>query len=488
MRRPEREAGARRPVVVIGGGIAGLTAAWALGRERPDLEVVVLEAATRPGGKLAPVEVAGLGVDTGPDSFLARVPAAATLCRDLGLGEQLVAPATNRALVWSRDRLRPLPAGLVLGFPSRLGPLARSGLVSPAGLARAATDLARVSRWPGPGGRRGPGRGRPVPEDTDRSVAEVALTHLGREVLERLVDPLLGGIHAGRCEELSLAAVAPEVAAAAERGGSLVRALRRRPPPIAGPVFLTLRHGLTGVVDALVAQGPPVVTGATVTAVVRAGRGYEVVVGPGEPLVADAVVVATPAPAAGRVLAALSPRASAGLAAIDYASVATVTLAYRPGDVTRALDASGFLVPRVEGQLITACTWLTAKWPHLAAGAGDPVLVRASAGRRGDGRAGDLDDAALAGAAHRELVPALGLAGTPVASRVERWPASLPQYRVGHRLRVAGIERALTADAPGVVLAGAAYRGLGVAACVADGQRAARAVAALLAPVRARGA
>lgn len=460
----------RPRVVVIGAGVAGLTAAWSLHQSHPHWSVTVLEASHEPGGKIAEGEVAGVVVETGPDSFLARVPHATELCRRLGLGEELVAPATSRAYLLSRGRLRALPAGLVLGVPARLGPLNRSGIVSPAGMLRAAADLV----LPGGGARRPAVVGTP-----DRSVAEVVRARFGTEVLERLVDPLLGGIHAGRSEDLSLASVAAPVAEAAASGGSLMRALRRRPAAAPGPVFQTVRPGLCRMIESLVGAGPGLSLGVGVTGIERTGvGGYAVITGEAEAIAADAVVVATPASVAARLLAGVAPRAAQGLAMIDYSSVATLTLAYRPQDVGHDLDGSGFLVPRVENRTITACTWLTSKWAHLDGGG--KVLLRASVGRQGDDSPLELDDADLVARAHHDLTDILGLSDLPVDHRVDRWPDALPQYRVGHAERVRAIGHSLAGEAAGLILTGAAYDGLGIAACVASAQRAAAAVEAHL--------
>lgn len=449
--------GGRPRVVVVGGGITGLACAWFL-RDRAD--VTVLEAAGEPGGKIRTEPMAGVPVESGPDVLLARVPWAVDLAREVGLGDQLVAPATGRAFAWSRGRLVPLPEGLVLGVPSRLGPVVRSGLVSPPGLARAALDLVLPRRRGGP----------------DPTVAEVVGHRLGTEVLERVVEPLLGGIQAGRADGLSLQAVAPEVAAAARAHRSLVMGLRRRPVGAGGgPVFLSVEGGLGRLVAAL-ADAVDLRCHTEVTAV-RPGSGAAAVVeiGPGAALDADRVVLTTPAFAAAAVVGGASPRAAALLAAVRYAPVVTVTLAYPPGAVRHPLDGSGFLVPRVDGRLLTAATFMTSKWPALAR---DGVtLLRASAGRAGDDRALALDDGALSAAVHEELDEALGIDRPPLEARVRRWWRAIPQYEPGHLDRLARIREALATDLPGVELAGAAYGGLGIAACVRQARAAADAVA-----------
>jgi oxygen-dependent protoporphyrinogen oxidase len=356
----------------------------------------------------------------------------------------------------------------VLGVPYELGPLARSGIVSAAGVARAALDTVLP-------------RSRPP---DDRSIADVVGRRFGHEVVDRLVEPLLGGIHAGRADRLSLESVAPEVADAARANRSVMAGLRARrqreaspaepapaaPPasPSPGPVFLGLRGGLGTLVDRLVdrLEGVDVRVGARVASL-------------GD-LPADRVVLTLPAFAAEPLVRPVSRRAADELAGIRYASVVTVTLAYPPAALAGPLDGSGFLVPRVDGRLLTACTWTTSKWAGAPASGDAHVLLRASAGRIDDERAMELPDDSLVEALHRELTEAMCLRRRPEASLVTRWPRSFPQYDVGHGARIERIEAALAADAPGVVAAGAAYRGLGIAACIRQAEDAAGKVVARL--------
>lgn len=429
-------------VTVVGGGITGLAAAWELVQR--GASVTLLEASPRFGGKIHTVDVDGVPVDAGADAFLARVPWAVELCRELGLEDELVAPAVGRALVWSRGRLRPLPEGLLLGVPTDVVGVARSGLLSPGGLARAALDLV-------------------LPRssvDGDASVASVVRQRLGRQVVERLVDPLIGGINAGRSDELSAEAVVPQVLAAARAHRSLVIGARRQRAAVAdGPVFLTVKAGLGRLVDRLVAAlreaGAELRTDAPVASLDD---------------VDDRVVVTVPAHAAASLIESRSPRAAAELASIAYASVALTTIAY-PADAVPRLDASGFLVPRGEGRLTTACSFGTAKWPHWSPPG--QVVFRVSAGRIGDQRAMELGDDELVDRLHAEIAELVGVSAAPVSARVHRWARAFPQYRIGHLARVGRIEQALAEDAPTVVVAGAAYRGLGVPACIQQGRAAA---------------
>jgi len=495
-------------VVVVGGGIAGLSAALTLSSAPAGARVVVLEASPRLGGKLASAEFGGRALDLGPDAFLARRPEAVGLCRELGLEDDLVAPGQRSAFVLVRGRLRPLPAGLALGVPTRLGPLARSGVLSPPGLARAALDL--VAPWAGGGAG-----------EADRAVAAITTARLGREVTELLVDPLIGGIHAGDTARMSAAAVFPPLLAAAHEGGSLMRALRAPATDIATtaataaaastgagttgavpapgdasppPVFLTVRGGLGRLVDRLAAvlgeRGVALHTGRPVQRIEPAAPGpvphrtpagaprrWTVHHGAGA-VEADAVVVAVPAGVAGALIAPLDATAGAALGSVEYADVAVVTLRLAAGDLGRRLDGTGYLVPRRAGGLVTACTWLTSKWPELAR-PGD-VVVRASAGRAGDHRAAAVGDEELVAAVVAELAPVLGLRGAPLERLVTRWPGAFPQYALGHLDRVAAVEaggRRLGT----VAVAGAALHGVGIPACIGSGRAAARAVLASMA-------
>ncbi|MDE3085378.1 MAG: protoporphyrinogen oxidase [Acidobacteriota bacterium] len=457
-------------MAVVGGGIAGLAAAWELAGGgapgtpgTPGARVTVLEADGRLGGKIERRHFAGRHVDLGPDAFVARRPEAVELCQELGLGDELVTPAETAAYVMAGGRLRRLPAGLALGVPTRLGPLARSGILSPAALARAALDVV-LPRHAGAA-------------PSDAAVGPLVAGRLGRQVVERLADPLVGGIHAGSVEEMSAAAVFPDLLRAAGQGGSLMR--RLRPPAPSGapaPVFRSLRGGLAALVDhlaeALGRAGVELRTGCEVRRLERRGR-WVLDTADGAPLEADAVVLAVPAPRAAALVAPHDAGLAELLGALSYASVTLVTLRFATGDVPPLPPGTGYLVPRTGGAMVTACTWMSAKWPELAR-PGD-VLVRASLGRFGDDRALAMDDDALVGRAVAELTPALGLRGGPTDAMVARFPLAFPQYTVGHLDRVAAMEQA-AGRLGGLALAGAALRGVGIPACIASGRRAARSV------------
>ena len=499
-------------VVIVGGGIAGLAAAFFL-RDAP-VRVTVLEGSPWLGGKLAVSEVAGVAVDAGAEALLTRRPEGTDLIGGVGLGDQLVTPGTTSSAIWTRGAMRPLPQRQFMGVPADLAPegdLARSGVLSDGGLARAREDLDRPA----------------TPWDGDTAVAAYVGARFGAEVVDRLVDPLLGGVYAGRSEELSFAATLGPLAKAAPAHRSLAEAAAsllpappepQRPgqaaaaPPKRPPVFTTLAGGL-GTLPAVLAEtsGAVIRTRATVRELARTATGWRLTVGSAaapEEITADAVVLAVPARPAGRLLAGVpgASLAAAALSAIEYASMAIVTLAYprsrfpaaqgtqgeqAGGEQARGGEArggeaqrSGYLVPAVDGRAVKAVTFSTVKWPHLAdPGRGDhdgPVdLIRCSLGRIGEEGVLQRDDGELVALAVADLAEATGAQGPPLDTRVTRWGGALPQYTVGHLDRVAAI-RAGVAAQPGLAVCGAAFDGIGIPACIGTARSAAEDTASYL--------
>ncbi len=453
-------------VVVVGGGVTGLAAAWEASAD-PAVRVTVLEAAERIGGKVRTSTITlddgtEMVIDEGADAFLARVPDAVELCGELGLTDELTQPAIGRAKVFVDGELRFLPERTVLGVPLDIESLALSGLLSDEGVAAAAGELVRED----------------APEAHDVAIGPYLAERYGPELVDRVVGPLIGGINAGDIDELSLRAVTPQLADAAAEGASLSRALQRRQPAVTDdrPVFHALLGGTGRLVDGLagglVDRGVAIRTSTPVAALRRDGDAWAVQLGDGSVLESDGVVLATPAPVAAALLSALSTDAADELGSIHHSSVTLVTLVYDAADVPMPLDASGFLVPRSAGLVLTAASFGSSKWAHWDDGR--HVVLRVSAGRTGDERQADMDDDELVSALRADLSTTMGLDATPVGVRVSRWPLGFAQYTVGHLDRVERIEAAVARDCADLVLAGAAYRGLGLPACIRQGRAAAR--------------
>lgn len=446
----------------MGGGIAGLAAAWEL---RRDAEVTVFEEGAV-GGKLQTSDFGGRPVDEGADAFVTRAPDALELCAELGMSGELVTPRAGRTLVWTGGRLRALPDGLVLGTPRRLAPLATSGLLSAPGVARAALDLVLPRS--------------PVGEDT--SVGALLRHRYGPELVRRLAQPLVGGIHAAPVDKLSAATTTPQLLDAARNHRSITLGLRRSAPAtappegaVSGSVFAAPRGGMGDLVGRLVQQlraGGVQVCNQRV-AEVRSRGGREVVVS-GEPAssaqVFDGAVVATPAAVAAGLLGDQAPPE---LGRLGATSVAVATIAVPDREFSPPPGFNGLLAGDAGGGgLMTACSFGSNKWPQWSV-PGRTVL-RVSAGRRGDERAMALPDEQLVERLIHEVNRAMNVSATAELWRVSRWPRSLPFYEVGHPGRVARIEHTLGRRAPGVFLAGSSYGGAGIPSCIASGRRAAR--------------
>jgi oxygen-dependent protoporphyrinogen oxidase len=450
-------------VVVVGGGIAGLSAADAL--LALGAAVTLIEATTAVGGKLRTSEVGGVAVDEGAESFLRRRPEGLDLVDRLGLADELVSPAASTASVWARGRLRPVPARTVMGVPS--DPATLHGVLSVLEVARVRLD------------RLLPG----APPIDDIAVGEWLGHRLGAAVVDRLVDPLLGGVYAGRARELSLAATLPQLPR--DQRSALAAAGRALPATSPGavpaPVFATLPGGMGTLPSALAGsiqrRGGTILTSRTVRGLHRIAAGWRIVHGPttdAQPIEADGVVLALPAATARRLLADLAPVAAADLGGIDAASVAIVTTVWRRRDAGSPAG-SGYLIPANLGRPVKAVTFASTKWRHLDRD--DLTIVRCSIGRYRDLADLQRDDADLIKAAATELTTYAGFQGTPVASRVTRWGGGLPQYAVGHLARVARI-RAAVAPLPGLAVCGASYDGVGIPACISTGRLAAEQVLA----------
>jgi protoporphyrinogen/coproporphyrinogen III oxidase len=459
-------------VVVVGGGISGLAAAHALVTGPNPPEVTVLEGSPRLGGKLAGDVLEGVPVDLGAESVLARRPEAVELIKAVGLGDDVVHPATTSAGLWVGDRMRTIPP-TIMGVP--VDPAATADVLGDS----AAAEVAREAELPAPA------------LTGDVAIGRFVAERMGSAVTDKLIDPLLGGVYAGKADEISLAAAVPELYARLRTAPSLLAAtaeLREAGRRRAGqPVFAGVVGGINRIIDALekelTAHGVDIRRKLAVRRITRTTDGYALEAGPVPAptlLTADAVIVAVPATPAARMLAELAPAASTELATIEYASMAIVTLAVRKKDWPEGAIGSGFLVPSVEGRTIKASTYSHAKWEWSAEAGGELAVLRASVGRLGEEHVLQRSDEELVALAASDLKQAVGLDAPVVGSLVTRWGGGLPQYAVGHLDRIDRVEAAV-AEVPGLAVCGAAYRGVGIAACVVSGGQAATRVQAHLA-------
>ncbi len=444
-------------LIVVGGGISGLAAAWA--GAAAGLDVTVLEASPLIGGKLRTEQVGGLDLDVGAESMLTTRPEALQLIDELGLTGDRIAPLTTSAKIRAGGRNHALPARTMMGIPSDVDAARASGALSPDALAMIEAE---------------PGRDPLPPLTDDVAVGALVRDRLGDEVLDRLVEPLLGGVYSGRADALSLRATVPKLADALADGGSLVLAARvvtgaGTRAPGAGSIFTSLRGGVGRLPAALAGSGRFTVrTSATVRELTRTPTGFALTVGAvpaAERLEADAVVVALPPAKAARLLRSVAPAAAGELGQIDSASSAIVALAFDGIDVP---EGSGLLVGAGERLAVKALTLSTNKWPLDA---GPRTVLRASVGRAGETTALQLPDDDLVRLVRHELRPLIGVTAEPVDAVVTRWGGGLPQYGVGHVERIARV-RADVARVPGLAVCGAAFDGVGVPACIASARAA----------------
>ncbi|MFN2517910.1 MAG: protoporphyrinogen oxidase [Jatrophihabitantaceae bacterium] len=458
-------------VVVVGGGISGLTAAFRVGAGLAQAEVILLEAAPEIGGKLRLASVGGVMLDVGAEAMLARRAEGIELVRELGLQDAVIRPLTTAAHVRAGGLNHPLPARTMLGIPADVDAVRAAGVLSEHALSRIATEPTAAAL-------------PPLHDDT--AVGTLVRSRLGNEVVDRLVEPLLGGVYAGRADELSLRATMPALAARlGSVGGSLVRAAQAvtdvgSHDPAGGPVFASLIGGLGSLPTALREAGRFAVrTSMTVRAMRRTPTGFALECGPApepELIEADAVIVATPAAKAALLLREVAPAAARELREVLSASVAITTLAYRD---LRLPAGSGLLVGANEGFGVQAVTLSSQKWPLVTDGL---TLLRASVGRAGESHLLQRDDRDLIALVRHELRALIGIHAEPVDALVTRWGGGLPQYAVGHVDRVVRVRAAIAAVA-GLGVCGAAYDGVGIPACIASATAAADQV---LAALRAR--
>lgn len=462
-------------VIIIGGGISGLATAYFLQersrREGGPLQCVLLERAPRFGGVIYTEKVGSFVIEAGPDSFLTQKPWGLELCRQLGLSDQLISSndGQRKTYVWSEGRLMELPEGFMMMVPTKIGPFVRTPLISWPGKIRMAMDWMLPAHVPA----------------SDESVASFVRRRLGREALEKIAEPLIGGIYGGDVERLSLKSTLPFLLDLEGKYGSVIRGILRRPAPPASPsgkppsLFTTLRGGLFDMVRALVSRLDSVEQrpGCAARALLRpdsAGPGaFGVRLDDGTDLYADAVVAATPAPQTAALLDAVNPAAAVLLRQLPYTSSVTLSLAFAKRDLPRVPEGFGFLIPHVAQRALIACTWTSNKFPHRADA--DHVLVRGFAGGAHNPQVVDRDDDTLVALVRDELRVLAGITAPPLFARVFRWRAAMPQYPVGYADLLAQMRKHLV-DTPGLFLAGNAFAGVGIPDCIHTGAQTAERV------------
>jgi oxygen-dependent protoporphyrinogen oxidase len=451
-------------VAIIGGGLSGLAAAHYLARHAPEIDVYVIERDRRLGGKILTERVSGFVIEGGPDSFLSSKPRGVGLVSELGLTAQLQGTNEEKRHTWVMcgGRLHPLPEGLSGLVPSRLEPLLESDLFSSEGKER----LRQEPSIP------------PRDGDEDESLACFVTRRFGREVYDRMIEPLMAGIYAGDGEQLSLAATFPQLRRLEQQWGSLIEGMRaaaaQTSPQTRRPAFLTPTGGMEALVDALLQHitGVHILVGTAARTITEEGSGFLVELEDGARLRTGAVIVAAPAHAAAHLVGSINSAMAVALGSIPHVSSATVSLTYPAAQVPRALEGYGYVVPRLEGRSVMASTWSSTKF-HQRAPDGY-ALIRVFIGRSGAEEALQGDDKSLVELARAEVADVLGARDQPLFHRVFRWPNGMPQYTLGHLERVASIE-GQARQHPGLFMAGNAFRGVGIPDCIASGEAAAAA-------------
>ena len=464
-----------RHIVVIGGGISGLAAAYYLKKNAPEpLSVSLLEAGSYWGGKIITHRSDGFVVEGGPDTFVVTKPWGVKLCEELGLSERLKGtnPHAKKTYILKNERLHELPGGLTMMIPTEFGPMLRTGLLTWPAKARMGFDFLLP----------------PAPNNGDESLGEFVTRRLGRSAYENLIEPLMSGIYAGDGDQLSLQSTFPFLRDLELKHGGLVKgalALRRqraskarsngnRPAPTSRSIFLTPITGLAEIVEALVEQlsawDVDMRLDSEVVMIHQTSNGYSMEKQTGEPLPADGLILAAPPFVSARLIKDFAPGLSSELGAIEYVSTATVSLAYRESDLPRPLDGYGYVIPRREGRKALACTWTSTKFPHRAPDG--YALIRVFIGRAGQEGEIPWEEAGLLEIARQELALTLGITADPLFEQIYNWEDAMPQYNMGHPQRLQRIQAVLT-DINGLALAGNGYLGIGIPDCIHSGELAA---------------
>lgn len=465
-------------VVVVGGGIAGLSAAYALQERGSELglpiEITIIEKENYLGGKIVTEVVDGFVIEGGPDTFVSTKPWGVALARKLGMEERLMGTDMEhrRVFVVRDGKLVELPDGLAMMVPTKFWPMIKTSLISPLGKLRMGLDFFTP----------------PSSGEDDESLGAFVSRRLGREAYERLIEPLMSGIYAGDGDRLSLQSTFPFLRDWEREYGSLTRgalALRRmrraaRRTDAKRSIFLTPKNGLGEIVDALATElrSAGIRLGESVDSLEALKEEYCLRTSSGDEIEADAVILAAPSYASAGLLRSFDSECADILEEIEYVSTATVSLAFDLDDLGHDLRGHGYVIPRREGREALACTWTSTKFPHRAPEGG--ALVRVFIGRAGQGEEHVADESELVGIAKRELVETMGITAEPRIVRVYQWPQAMPQYNLGHPERLKKIEKRLAAW-PGLTVAGAAYRGIGIPDCIHSGEQAAASVLAHIA-------
>lgn len=452
-------------VIIVGGGITGLSAAYRLQKDAPELKVVLLEASDRLGGKIWTQQEDGFVMEAGPDCFLARKERGVALCAELGIADQLIGrnPDHQKTFVKRNGRLHRLPEGLTGMIPTNLDALRQSTLLSAEAQAAVAQEPSQPAR----------------PANGDESVANFIIRRLGQETFENLIEPLMGGIYAGQADLLSLAATFPQLRQLELTHGSLLAGLTNRPAPApaAYPPFVSLPGGMNQLVNALVVELSEVMIRLNAPVVnIEHSTNYQVTIedenGAYTQLQAAHLILTTPAFVSARLLGKRDATLATALGSIPYASTALVNLAFREADLPTALDGYGYVIPRIEGGDVLACTWSSRKWHGRSPD--EHVLLRVYIGRFGNDVTA-YEDGRLINMARQELANTLNIRTAPLHTRLHRWPNAMPQYNLGHLDRIETIREQVNKH-PGLYLAGNYFHGVGIPDCIGSGETAAEQV------------
>ncbi|MGW6190354.1 protoporphyrinogen oxidase [Bacillus cereus] len=457
----------RKKVVIIGGGITGLTTMYNLQKEIREknlpIDALLIEASGKLGGKIQTVQKDGFTIERGPDSFLTRKESAAKLVKELGLGDELVNNKAGQSFILVNNRLHKMPSGSMMGIPTQITPFLFSGLFSPIGKLRAGFDLLMP-------------RSKPV---SDQSLGQFFRHRLGNEVVENLIEPLLSGIYAGDIDEMSLMSTFPQIYQIEQEHRSISLGMRTLAPKkekaeLKKGIFKTVKIGLESIVESLEVKIPNdmVMKGTRIEKVIKLGDSYTITLSNGKEMEADAIVVTAPH----KVLPSMFAQYKQFrfFRNIPSTSVANVALAFPKSAIQRDIEGTGFVVSRNSDYTITACTWTHKKWPHTTPEG--KTLLRCYVGRPGDEAIVEQTDEEIVQLVLEDLQKTMDITEDPEFTIVSRWKEAMPQYTVGHKERMKKLTTFMENELPGVYLAGSSYAGSGLSACIEQGERAAKCV------------